>query len=117
MSRRRETSQNDEDISQEATNRRQSDRETMLNLKKFVKEMQQSKGRAVEMRLAVLCGIAVGLRVFYSPIVSDSIAASGVIFFILSKNQEPGRMINENGRSLNNRWRLYALHQMSTEFR
>ena len=69
-----------------ATARRQeSDRETILSLRRFVKEMQKSKGRAVEMRLAVLCGIAVGLRVFYSPVVAESVAAHGVIFFILSE--------------------------------
>ena len=62
-----------------------SDRETMQSLRKFVKEMQKSRGRAVEMRLAVLCAIAVGLRVFYSPRVADSAAAQSIILFILSK--------------------------------
>ncbi len=87
MSRRRqESSTHDEEtISPEAARQRQSDQDTMLNWRKFVKEMQHSKGRAVEMRLAVLCGIAVGLRVFYSSVVTDSIAASGVIFFIIRK--------------------------------
>lgn len=63
----------------------ESDRETMASLKSFVKEMAKSKGRAVEMRLAILCGIAVAMRVFYSPTMGESVAAKGVIFFILSK--------------------------------
>lgn len=88
MSARRSASSSSGPVSSSSNGRRQqseSDRETMASLKSFVKEMAKSKGRAVEMRLAVLCGICVGLRVFYSPTMGESEAAKGVIFFILSK--------------------------------
>ena len=62
------------------------DRETMANLRKFVKEMSKSRGRAVEMRLAVCCSVAVALKLFFSGnISSNEIVSYSVFYFILSK--------------------------------
>lgn len=67
------------------TRERTGDAETMANFKQFVKEMQKSRGRAVEMRLAILLSIGVGMKVFLSESVINSSAAHSVFFFMLGK--------------------------------
>lgn len=66
--------------------RRDGDAETMANFRQYVKEMQKSRGRAVEMRIAVLLSIAVGLKFFsVSRNDLDSSVLHRVFFFLLSK--------------------------------
>ena len=65
--------------------RSDDDAATMENLKQFVREMKKSRGRAVEMRLAILCSIAIVLRVFYSERIAATSAAHSVFFFALSE--------------------------------
>ena len=64
---------------------RDGNAETMANLKQFVHEMKKSRGRAVEMRLAVLVSVAVALKVFYSERLITSSVAHSVFFFLLSE--------------------------------
>ncbi|XP_019850694.1 PREDICTED: dolichol kinase-like [Amphimedon queenslandica] len=64
--------------------RRDGDAETMVQFKQYVKEMQKSRGRAVEMRIAVLLSIVVALKFFsVSPMDLDTAVLHRVFFFLL----------------------------------
>ena len=72
-------------VTQEPRRARDEDAETMVQLKKFVKEMQKSRGRAVEMRLAILTSIGIGLRGFFytDKIIENTSATHNVFYFML----------------------------------
>ena len=59
------------------------EKEEKMEFRKFVREMRFSKGRTVEMRLAILASIVIGLRVFMSDLVSASDVAYNIFLFLL----------------------------------
>lgn len=67
------------------TAQRSEDAAAMAELKEFVKEMRHSKGRSVEMRLAVLASIAIIVKLFTFEGIFQSEAAYGVFFFLLGE--------------------------------
>ena len=72
-------------IGERTRERRDGDAETMVQFKQYVKEMQKSRGRAVEMRISVLLSIVVGLKFFsVSPNDLDTAVLHRVFFFLLS---------------------------------
>lgn len=49
--------------------------------RQFVTNMRFTRGRTIEMRLGLLAGIALGLRVFYSNLINTDTAYSIFLFF------------------------------------
>ena len=84
MARRRELrNERERDVS--GTAQRDEDAETMAELKEFVQEMRHSKGRSIEMRLAILASIVIIVKLFYFEGILESEAAYGVFFFLLGQ--------------------------------
>ena len=81
--RRNKREQPQQDVSGNV--QRDEDAAAMAELKEFVKEMRHSKGRSVEMRLAVLGSIVIIVKLFYFEGIFQSEAAYGVFFFLLGK--------------------------------
>ena len=81
--RRNRREQPQQDVN--GTVQRDEDAAAMAELKEFVKEMRHSKGRSVEMRLAVLGSIVIIVKLFYFEGIFQSEAAYGVFFFLLGE--------------------------------
>ena len=77
-SRSRRVRPSDEELRATATgNMTPSERQ---EFRQFVTNMRFSRGRTIEMRLGLLTGIALGLRVFYSSLINTDTAYSIFLF-------------------------------------
>ena len=85
MARRQRQRRNEREQDVSGTAQRDEDAAAMAELKEFVQEMRHSKGRSVEMRLAVLGSIVIIVKLFYFEGILQSEAAYGVFFFLLGK--------------------------------